>query len=254
MCSKHEVHMENIWTEVVFESQARAKSLMEKSESKATGTEKRRSRWLWERPVFQGEGGGMLKGSKWQTTEWEQMQDPKLPIRLFIMNVAKKECSREKKSWTLISTLLSSQQLGVSGTARHSGLYLLSKSECFCPLDLGIRDLNFIPTPTLWKFNPLPQMPMNWSESYELDSFECGNSTVSHSCCEFLRTDLSLSPLPLKLLVSSVVSVVHCTEPDVKHPDLPPTSTRLCPLPNYQSRLWREMEEWIHHGDIKQLL
>ena len=43
--------------------------MMEKSESKATGTEKRRSRWLWERPVFQGQGGGMLKGSKWQTTE-----------------------------------------------------------------------------------------------------------------------------------------------------------------------------------------
>ena len=107
---------------------------------------------------------------------------------------------------------------------------------------------------TLWKFNPLPQMPMNWNESYELDSFECGNSTLFHSCCEFLRTDLSLSPLPLKLLLSSVVSVVHCTEPDVKHPDLPPTSTRLCPLPNFQSRLWREMEEWFHHGDIKQLL
>lgn len=33
----------------------------EKSESKAMGTEKRRSRWLLERPVFQGEGGGMLK-------------------------------------------------------------------------------------------------------------------------------------------------------------------------------------------------
>lgn len=80
-CSKQEVHMENIWTEVAFEAQTRAKSLMEKSESKAIGTEKRRSRWLWERPVFQGEGGGMLKGSKRQTSEWEQMQDPKLPIR-----------------------------------------------------------------------------------------------------------------------------------------------------------------------------
>lgn len=124
------------------------------------------------------------------------------------MNVAKKEHSREKKSWTFISTLLSGQQLGVSGAARHSGLYLLSNSKCFCPLDLGIRDLNFIPTPTLWKFNPLPQMPMNWNESYELDSFKCGNSTLSHSCHEFLRTDLSLSPLPLKPLLSRVLCLL----------------------------------------------
>lgn len=54
ICSKQEVQMENIWTEVRFELQARAKQLMEKSESGSLWVQRREGAGGSERDPYSG--------------------------------------------------------------------------------------------------------------------------------------------------------------------------------------------------------
>lgn len=77
----------------------------------AMRTEKRRSRWLWERHIFWGEGGGMSTGSKRWTTKPKQIKDPKLPIWSIHKEHCQERTQQGEEEWKIV-TLLRSQQQG----------------------------------------------------------------------------------------------------------------------------------------------
>lgn len=77
----------------------------------AMRTEKRRSRWLWERPIFWGEGRGMSTGSKWWITKPKQIKDPKLPIRSIHKEHCQERTQQGEEEWEIV-TLLTSQRQG----------------------------------------------------------------------------------------------------------------------------------------------